>query len=70
MKAITELSFEEAYAELEGIITQLTSGELTLEASVKHYERGRELSAYCQRLLDTAELRINRLSDNGTISAL
>jgi exodeoxyribonuclease VII small subunit len=70
MKAITELSFEEAYAELENLIAQLTSGELTLETSVQHYERGRELSAYCQRLLDTAELRINRLSDAGTLSPL
>ena len=58
-------TFETAYAELEAIVGQLDSGELTLEQSVALYERGRKLGAYCQTLLDQAELRVSQLEDNG-----
>jgi exodeoxyribonuclease VII small subunit len=58
-------TFETAYAELEAIVGQLDSGELTLEQSVALYERGRKLAAYCQTLLDQAELRVSQLEDNG-----
>lgn len=64
------LSYEAAYAELEGIISKLESGELPLEESVSLYERGRALAAHCQAVLDKAELRINQLNDDGSISAL
>lgn len=55
-------TFEAAYSELEGIIAQLESGELSLDESVKFFERGRELSAYCQSLLENAELRITQIN--------
>lgn len=58
-------TFETAYAELEAIVGQLDSGELTLEQSVTLYERGRKLAAFCQNLLDQAELRVSQLEDNG-----
>ncbi len=70
MDDINERSFEVAYAELTTIITQLESGDLPLEESVKLYERGRELAKHCQKLLDSAELRVNQLADDGTVSAL
>jgi exodeoxyribonuclease VII small subunit len=63
-------SFEQAYAELEGIVGKLESGELSLEQSVTLFEHGRKLAAYCQALLDGAELRINQLADDGTTSPL
>lgn len=62
MSDIHALSFESAYAELETIITRLESGELPLEDSIELYERGRQLSDYCQSLLDKAELRVTQLS--------
>ncbi len=64
------LSFEDAYAELEDIITQLDTGDLALEASVSLFERGRALAQYCQTLLDSAELRVNQLLDDGQIEPL
>jgi len=70
MNAINELSFETAYAELENIINKLESGELPLEESVTLFERGRQLSDYCQNLLDKAELRVNQLSGDGKIETL
>jgi len=59
------LSFEAAYAELEDIIARLDSGDLPLEDSVALFERGRKLAQHCQSLLDTAELRVSQLLDDG-----
>lgn len=55
-------TFEQAYAELNALIDQLESGELSLEQSVALYERGRELVAFCQAQLESAELRINTIN--------
>jgi len=70
MSTISELSFEDAYQQLEGIVTKLESGELNLEDSVKLFERGRELSAHCQQILDGAELRVNQLTGEGDLDPL
>ena len=68
MTNINELSFEEAYTELQSVIQKLESDELVLDESVSLYERGRHLSAHCQKLLDNAELRIKKLDDAGNLS--
>lgn len=70
MDDINELSFEQAFAELEDIVGRLESGELTLEESVQVFERGRQLSDYCQDILDKAELRVTQLNDKGEIKPL
>lgn len=70
MSDINELSFEAAYAELETIIARLESGDLPLEDSVDLFERGRKLTQHCQNLLDKAELRVNQLNEDGSLSAL
>jgi exodeoxyribonuclease VII small subunit len=67
MDDINELSFEQAYQELEESIARLESGELPLEDSVALYEKGRLLATHCQKLLDNAELRIKKIDDSGTI---
>ena len=67
---LNELSFEAAYAELEGIISQLDTGDLPLEDSVQLFERGRKLSEYCQTLLDSAELRVSQLLEGGRVESL
>ncbi|HEX2623131.1 MAG TPA: exodeoxyribonuclease VII small subunit [Phototrophicaceae bacterium] len=61
---IKNLSFEAAFAELETIVAQLESGELSLEESVTLFERGRQLSTHCQTLLDNAELRVSQIGDD------
>jgi exodeoxyribonuclease VII small subunit len=70
MSDINELSFEAAYAELESIIQQLEQGDLPLEESLAHFERGRQLSDHCQALLDKAELRVKELNDAGEVEPL
>ncbi|MEQ9309264.1 MAG: exodeoxyribonuclease VII small subunit [Balneolaceae bacterium] len=56
-------SFEEALKELESIVKKLENDEITLEDSVKLYEKGLELSKFCSEILDQAELRIEQINE-------
>ncbi len=63
-----ELTYEEAYQQLEEILEALESGDLPLEQSLSLYERGAALAAYCTRLLDEAELRVEQWQpDTGSV---
>jgi exodeoxyribonuclease VII small subunit len=68
MQTINELSFEDAYSQLEELVAKLESGDMSLEESVSLFERGKELAAHCQSLLDKAELRVKKINDDGVIS--
>lgn len=57
--------FESAIGELESVVKALESGDLTLEASLKLYERGVELSRFCHTRLEDAERRIEVLGEQG-----
>lgn len=59
-----ELSFEEAIEDLEKIVSELESGELTLDKSVEKFKKGMELSNHCSKLLDDAEKSISILIEN------
>lgn len=56
-----ELTFEEAMENLEKVVTELESGELSLDESVNHFQKGMELSNYCSKLLENAEKTISIL---------
>lgn len=56
-----DLSYEEAFAELEGIVESLESGELALEEALTEFERGQALAKRCAQLLDQAELKLSQL---------
>jgi exodeoxyribonuclease VII small subunit len=58
---IENLTFEQAFAELEEAVRALERGDLPLEESLALYERGQELAAYCAKLLDDAELKITQI---------
>lgn len=62
-----DLTFEEALLQLEDTVAQLESGNLTLEASLSLFERGRKLAAHCGHLLDQAQLRVEQLTEDGEI---
>ena len=57
-KAAKPLDFERSLEELERIVKQMEDGELSLEESLKTFERGMELSRACQKALDEAEQRV------------
>ncbi len=56
-----ELSFEEARAELERIVSDLESGRADLEEAVRLWERGEELYRHCVGKLDAAQGTIEEL---------
>ena len=64
-----DLSFEEAISELEKTVNELEVEKLTLDESVKKFEKGMELSKYCNELLEKAEKDITILIEqsNGEI---
>ena len=64
MGEFEELSYEEAFQQLEDVVTQLEGGELSLERSVALYELGQRLSARCQNLLEKAELKIRQVEED------
>jgi len=59
--ALSNGSFEDAYAALEGVVAALESGGLPLADSIDLYELGVLLSARCGGILDAAELRVSTL---------
>lgn len=67
MKEIADLSFEQAFAELEATVTQLERGDLVLQDSIALFERGQALASHCGLQLDTAELQVRQLSSDGTL---
>ncbi len=58
---IDTLTFEQALAELEGIVKALESGQGALEASVAAYQRGAALRAHCERKLAEAEQKVQAI---------
>lgn len=56
------LSYEQAYAELEEIVSSLEANSKSLEEAMSLFERGQALAQHCAALLDQAELRVRQLS--------
>jgi exodeoxyribonuclease VII small subunit len=61
------LNYEEAFQQLESVIKSLEAGDQTLETALELYERGQLLIQRCMSLLDTAELRVKQISEQGLI---
>lgn len=55
-------TFETALKELESIVKDMESGELTLEEAVKKYEQGIKQSQFCIDLLDKTEKKVSLLT--------
>jgi len=69
-KNIKSPSFEEALTELESLVETLEHGELSLEESLKTFERGVKLTRTCQDALKQAEQKIQILSGKESGEAL
>jgi len=63
-KKKTPESFESALSELETLVERMEAGELTLEDSLKSFERGITLTRTCQQALKEAEQKVEILSSN------
>ncbi len=54
-------TYEQLYAQLQEVVARLEQGELPLDETLRLYEQGVRIAASCQRLLDSAELRVQAL---------
>lgn len=57
------MSFETSFAELQGIVTQMESGAMSLEASLEAYKRGDALLQFCQKTLTDVEQQVKVLNE-------
>ncbi len=65
-----KLKFEEAMQRLEAIVAAMESGEIGIEDALRKYEEAMALKAHCQRILDEAEQRIQKIqrSESGELA--
>lgn len=68
---IAAMSFEEALAELEGIVRELEGGTAKLDGAIKSYERGALLKRHCEAKLREAQAKVEKIviASDGTASS-
>ena len=54
-------NFEKSLGELEKLVEKMEQGDLSLEASLDHFEKGVTLSRACQQALKEAEQKVEIL---------
>lgn len=64
-KQTKTIDFEAEMAELEALVEAMEQGELTLEESIKQFERGIQLAKNCQSALKVAEQKVQKLAGDG-----
>jgi exodeoxyribonuclease VII small subunit len=67
---IVAMSFEDALAELEGIVRRLEGGQVKLDEAIQSYERGAQLKRHCEQKLNEAQQRVDRIviGTDGTVT--
>lgn len=61
-KPVDEMAYEQAFTELEGIVSALESEQRPLEVAMALFERGQALAKRCAGLLDKAEIKVRQLT--------
>jgi exodeoxyribonuclease VII small subunit len=59
-----KVTFEQQLESLEAIVEKLEDGDLSLEDSLAHYEKGIKLTKECQKLLDKAQQKVSILNED------
>jgi exodeoxyribonuclease VII small subunit len=61
-----QVTFEEAFAQLEAAVSALQDGQMPLEQALQQYQEGMRLAQHCNELLRKAELTVQQLSVDST----
>jgi len=64
-----DMTFEKAIARLEEIVARLEGGQEPLEATLKLFEEGAALTAFCTTALKNAEQKIEQLNVTASAAA-
>ena len=62
-EAADEMTFEVAMKRLESIVEMLGEGNLALDDSLKIFEEGMGLCKFCNKELDEAEFKVEKLME-------
>ena len=62
------VDFESALKELEALVEKMEQGDIRLEESLQHFERGIQLTRQCQQALQAAEQKVHILLEKGNTS--
>ena len=62
-----EAPFENLMEQIEGLVDRLEEGELSLEESLTHYEKGVALVRQAQTRLDQFDQRLEQLTEEGAL---
>lgn len=68
--AVNDLTYEQAFQELEGLVKDLEAEVGNLDAALRLFERGQALAKHCAQLLEKAELRVQELNEDGDLADL
>jgi|TARA_B100000959_G_scaffold106105_1_gene111935 exodeoxyribonuclease VII small subunit len=60
-KKTNVINFEKTFIELEDLVKKMEGGDLSLEESLKYFERGMLLTKNCQQALNKAEQKVRIL---------
>ncbi len=63
---IEKMSFDQAFKQLEDVVSRLESQDLTLEKNLELYSKGVELCSKCRQELDKAKLRVEYVRSDKT----
>jgi len=66
----TVINFEKTFVELEKLVNQMEQGDLSLEESLKYFERGMLLTKKCQQALSEAEQKVKILLEKNNKNSL
>ena len=66
----TVSNFEKRFMELEKLVNQMEQGDLSLEESLKYFERGMLLTKKCQQALSEAEQKVKILLEKNNKNSL
>jgi exodeoxyribonuclease VII small subunit len=66
-KKVDDLTYEEALAELEEIVSLLEGEQSQLEDAIRLFERGQALAARCGVLLEAAELKVKQVVGDAVV---
>ena len=64
---VEELTYEQAFTELQEVVSALEAGDFSLEEALALYERGQALSRYCASLLEKAELKVQQIAGDSLV---
>lgn len=64
-----DLSFESALRELEAIVKRMETGDAELDKAIADYERGMTLKSFCEKKLQDARLKVEKIVQAGAATA-